>query len=77
MSGNIYAGVVVRTANILACEGSSAVVTKSEIVHTEGPFVALSDDSARALLLANAIAAKKVNINDPTAPVEVKITLKV
>jgi len=74
MIGAVYTGVVVRTSNVSAGKDTCAVVQKSEIVHTEGPFISLNDEGARATILAAAIIKTKLEVGDPANPVEVRIT---
>lgn len=70
MTGNVYAGVVVKTMKVAS--GPNSDMDVSVIVHTEEPFVAINTEMARALVLAEAAKAG-VNINDPVAPVDVKL----
>lgn len=75
MNGAIYSGVVVRTRTVPAGEGVSTGVQKSDIVHSMPNFVALNDEAAKAIILADAInkLAGKLDVSDPASPVEVKI----
>jgi hypothetical protein len=73
MTGSVYEGIVIQTTQIAAGKDlQCASVSRSEIVHTSGPFVARDEATASGLVLAGAIA-KGIKADDPTAPVEVKI----
>ena len=73
MVGGVYAAVVVQTRKVAAGAGLTTTVDKSELVFAKlDPFIAVSDEVARSVVLAEAIAAG-VDINDVTAPVEIKL----
>lgn len=73
MKGSVYEGVVVRTEKVPAGAGLTDSVEKSTIIHDQGgKFIALSDESARQIVMAAAIkAVKDLDPADPTQPVEV------
>ena len=72
MNGKVYDAVIVRTKTVPAGAGVSTGVQVSEIVHEEGVFTAPSDETARALVLAKAIAAG-VDVVSQLEPTEVKL----
>ena len=72
MTGNVFEGVVVKTITVPAGEGVTSGVQKSEIVLTIAPFAAKDVESAKAIVLAAAIA-KGLKVDDPVVVVEVKV----
>lgn len=74
MTGNVYSAVMVRSKTVAAGEGVTTGVVQSEVVYTKENFVALSDDTARAIALAEAITkVAGLDVTDPTKPIEVKL----
>ena len=73
MQGAVYSGSVVRTKVVPQFDGALSGVAVSEVAFVnDEPFVAINDDTAKALLL---VAAKEagVDINSVTEPVEVRL----
>lgn len=76
MVGQVYSAAVVRTKTVAAGEGVNTGVQVSEVVSTKTGYIASSDEVARAIALAEAIVDSKgtLNPNDPTQPVEVRLS---
>lgn len=76
MNGAVYSGVVVRTRTVAAGVGIATGVQISEVAFDyKERFIAQTDEQAKAVILTTASIALKdgLNINDPAAPVEVRL----
>lgn len=68
----IYDAAVLQTKTVPAGEGVSTGVAVQEVVHIRTNFTSVSDEIAKATVIAEA-AAKGVRVDDPLKPIEVRL----